>query len=189
MAAVDHVTALETPRLATAAPFRQLRSDFASAMAAGSSEPIRQIVTHLNQRAAAAIVGHDVAEIVRLRSQSRRIARSADHLPSIDPTVQLQAESWFESLDTSLQAGRLAVLGRIAAERDAQATGALRDRIVARLTVEASRPRDLAKMLEVDQTQVSRALRQLIADGHVERVQAPAGDSDARAHWYAVSAA
>jgi DNA-binding MarR family transcriptional regulator len=51
---------------------------------------------------------------------------------------------------------------------------------------EPRRPRDIADALGCDPSQVSRALRELQANGSVVRSSAPRGAAgDRRAHWYA----
>ncbi len=57
----------------------------------------------------------------------------------------------------------------------------VREQVLAALREEALRPRDLAARLELDRTQVSRALRELKHAGKVEVTAPPAGADDHRA--------
>jgi DNA-binding MarR family transcriptional regulator len=58
----------------------------------------------------------------------------------------------------------------------------VRERVLAALREKPQRPRDLAALLQVDRTQVSRALRQLERAGKVKA--APAASEDHRAAYW-----
>ena len=73
-----------------------------------------------------------------------------------------------------------------AAEQRSVARASLKARILETLKGGAVRPRVLARELGVDESQVSRAFRELAGAGRVERVEPPASEEDGRAHWYAL---
>lgn len=67
-------------------------------------------------------------------------------------------------------------------EAEERETRVLADRILDVLGQGPSRTGELARALDTDESQVSRALRGLRADGRVE--PAPAGSGDQRGRWY-----
>jgi len=72
------------------------------------------------------------------------------------------------------------------AERRWAVRASLKSRILQALNAGASRPRALAAELGVDESQVSRAFRDLVDEGRIEPVTPPASEVDGRAHWYAL---
>jgi transposase-like protein len=168
---------------AVAQSFLTYRDALLSALSRADGDETRRLLREFGDRTAAAVAAGDLAGIAALRAQAARLRRrivalSGDAELTVSATVQLDA------FDAVLDHGRTATLLRNASEERRQSAPVLRDRIVALLASEPLRPRELAERFDCDPSQVSRALRQLQEEGAVVTVDAPPGDSDARARWF-----
>jgi hypothetical protein len=126
----------------------------------------------------------DVRAIAVQRDRIDRIGRAVRKL---DETALLASYTlgYLADADRRLDRARTRALGSQAAERHEHEVHGVRERVLA-LLAQPRRPRDLADELRCDPSQISRALRDLQADGSVVLTPAPEdAEDDRRAHWYA----
>lgn len=128
----------------------------------------------------------DSGDVRRMAVQRDRLDRVARALGEFETDLTgAFALGYLADADRRLDRARTKRLGEHAAERDERAASGVRERVLALLR-EPRRPREIADALGCDPSQVSRALRELREQGHVEVSEPPAGaPGDRRAHWYA----
>ncbi len=167
--------------------FQTLRETLVAAVRAGKQSEVEAVLHHILGLAETARWSRDVRNVVTLRGQVRRLARRAAQTPTEHTALLASVKIQFDVVDQSLDAARTAMLTQHDADVDADTSRLLRDRMLDVMTEGQHRPRDIAQALGVDSTQISRALRALQQDELILRVERPTGDSDARAHWYALA--
>lgn len=144
----------------------------------------RERITDLLEGMMIGADGAGIAELARLRERVGRmleaVGRLADSPGSAYALAQLQL------VDRFLDQSRTRAVGRRAQKQFAAAALTVRERVYELLAREAQRPRDIARELDVDASQVSRALRALAGEDMVERRETVTNDG--RAHVYAVRA-
>lgn len=116
--------------------------------------------------AAAAAVHDDVAAIAIERERVGRLLEALADVPRSEGWAY--AHGRLEEVDRGLDHARTRALGQRLAEQRARRRGTLRAEIVEQLRVEPRRPGDLARDLDADPAQISRALRALERDGLIE---------------------
>lgn len=89
-------------------------------------------------------------------------------------------------LDRMLEVARVADHLRRSAD-DWRAEGVLRDGLLRALLSGPVRPGDLARRLDCDPAQITRALRELEREALAKRVPSPTSGGDRRAVWYAAA--
>lgn len=124
----------------------------------------------------------ELEHIVRQRERIGRFLRGlADH----ESRLAGVAVGHLEAMDRALDRGRTLARGAMAARARTGEAASVSVRVLAFVAENGRvRPRQLGNALELDASQVSRALAQLVATGQIARVEAPA-NADGRAHWYA----
>ncbi len=162
--------------------FADLLARYDAAVEQGEQEALDSVYQHLEERAAKAIHGGDIPDMMRLRSQLRRLERRATRGT---PHAFLEGTLiTFTVLDRMLAAGRTAAELQASSELRAQTTLVLRDAVLDELRLRPQRPADLARALNTGAPQISRVIRVLTDEGLVEPTESPDGSSDQRARWY-----
>ena len=167
-----------------AMPFTQRRELLLTAVGEHDTAGADAVLRAFSDLVAEAVSARDVGAIAGLWGQAGRLIRLLSS--EFGDGREAEALVWLKALDIVLDRGRTGALAHAAAEERDHSAAVLRDRIVSLLGEGPLRPRDLAERLECDPSQVSRALRELLRDDRVHRVDPPPGSSDRRAHWYAI---
>lgn len=165
-----------------AMPFTQRRELLLTAVGERDTAGVDSVLRAFSDMVAEAVSARDVGAIAGLRGQAGRLIRRLSS--EFGDGREAEALVWLKALDIVLDRGRTGALAHAAAEERERSASVLRDRIVSLLDEGPLRPRDLAERLECDPSQVSRAMRELLSDHRVHRVDAPPNSSDRRAHWY-----
>src|SRR4051794_12977305 len=139
--------------------YAEVRAELRQAIADGDRPAAERIASAYSGLAAEAIAAGEPGAMTKLRVRAARLARNVDG--------DAELHGWFASIDKTLEAGRTAALMRAANEAREREASVLPQRIVELLKDGPRRPRELAELLEVDPSQVSRALRGLLDDAHV----------------------
>lgn len=125
----------------------------------------------------------DAKLVAATRARIERLMGRLDRAGSGYDELRGALEAGISSLGVTLTAIHMS---RSAELRDRDRRS-LKSRVTEALSAGPVRPRELAARLAVDESQVSRAFRELVRDGLVARVEAPVSELDGRAHWYALS--
>jgi hypothetical protein len=145
--------------------------------ASGDTRAAWDVVGTLMADAGAMCGDNDLPRIARAQGQvTRWVAKlSGQELP-----LRELLEHQLSALAATLDAGWRTALLRADATQALQASGTLRERIVALLGDEGTqRPSDIARQLNRDPAQVSRALRTLVEQGRLVRHVPHDGDDRA----------
>jgi DNA-binding transcriptional ArsR family regulator len=127
-----------------------------------------------------------LTEIARRRERVGRLIETMEGLA--EPTGGSYALGRLHAVDEQLDRLRTRTLGDRANDRRRRQAETVREQVLRLIQNNGQqRPRDAAQALDIDPTQVSRALRQLQQEGLIERSDRPTGDR--RAHVYTAAAA
>lgn len=172
-------------RRSTDIAFHLLNQQVESALRGGDRDYVAGLQPILADLTAQAISGPrvDVRVVAHLREHLRQLVWQCEEATE-SRSLADHLKAGLESLDGVLEAGQTRARMTQAEERRNRETLVLRDQILMLLERGPLRPRDLSTELGVASTQISRALRELLRNGFVTAVEAPAGDTDRRAHWY-----
>jgi Mn-dependent DtxR family transcriptional regulator len=166
-------------------PLREIIAAIRVTVQAQDEAALQSLLVELGDLADRIAESADVRAIAVERDRLDRIARAMrSGLDEQAPTTNYIL-GYFADADRRLDRARTRALGHQRLERHEREARGVREKVLA-LMAEPRRPRDIADELRCDPSQISRALRELKADGSVVEVPAPAGaEDDRRAHWYA----
>jgi hypothetical protein len=123
-------------------------------------------------------------DLERVVIQRERLGRLLRATADIDSRLAGVAAGHLEAMSHGLDRIRVLLLGRIDAQKRAGQRDGVRVRVFDYIRANGTvRPRELTTTLSLDPAQTSRALKELVADGLIERAEPP-DSGDRRAHWY-----
>jgi predicted Rossmann fold nucleotide-binding protein DprA/Smf involved in DNA uptake len=158
----------------------QAVSDFAFGLRDAAEREDRARIADVLERAIDIPGTAGVAELIRYRARVRRLMEMLDETP--DSSARSYALGRLEEADRLLDRQRTRALGARAQQDRERRAETVRGEVLALILEAPRRPRDLARELSIDPSQVSRALRELRSSGEIERGQA--STDDRRAHLY-----
>lgn len=171
---------LDTARLTA----EELITAISEILIAGSREALESVLDAITDEATAYMHSRDVHAIALCRERLDRIARAVEAFEQ--RTDAQYALGRLHTLSRQLARSRtLALTEADAAQREQESEG-IRFRVHTRLSDGPARPRDLARALDLDPSQVSRSLRELRDAGLIVATAGPAA-GDGRGQWYAAA--
>jgi CRP-like cAMP-binding protein len=186
---VEVIDRLETYEEATAAwPFRGLRSELVASVEDGDTVVAKEKLGQLRQLAVLAIEALSVVHITALKSQLRRMQVAVNKIESPDGELLILVDGRLTTLREALDVSAAAAQVRATRARRETRSATLSDRVLEALASGPRRTKEIAERCGCDPAQVSRILASLAEQHAVELVDAPAGQSDRRARWYALAA-
>lgn len=165
---------METPDLT---PFRTLRSELQVGLAAGDAQRCRAVADELHRQVLDARDRNDRARLAQLGGQTARL-RSLVKQDGDNPALECDLRRIARTAETEWTTQ---VMRRPAPAPVTPEKFTVRELVLSQLRTGPKRPRDIARELDLDRTQVSRALRQLKRAGLVAHVDTPATSADQRA--------
>lgn len=171
------------PAVASGPSFSALRRALRDAVSTGEIERVQGRVDGLHQDVMEALVAGDRARLAELGGQ---VARLSNIAVTSDTAAAQALAADLRRIGRTVEIGWAAQVVR-GSRQEPHTPGqfTVRERVLALLREQPTRPRDLARALGVDRTQVSRALRELERAGKVR--PATSDRTDGRAvTWDAV---
>jgi DNA-binding transcriptional ArsR family regulator len=154
-------------------------------LGAGSRDTLESVLDAITDEATAYMHSRDVHAITLCRERLDRVARAVVALEQHDGAQY--ALGRLHTLSRQLARSRTLALTEADATQREQESEGIRFRVHALLSERPARPRDLARALDLDPSQVSRSLRELRDAGLVVARASPAA-GDGRGQWYAAAA-
>lgn len=164
-----------------ATSYKELERTLREPVAANDEQRTFALLSDLDRGAQQVLAEREVRGAIEL---SARLERLGANLGGTHEPLAYQARGYLRATMSRLDEG-LAVLNQ---ERDvqerAEEAAEVRERVAARLALGPTRSGAIAEALTLHPSQVSRALRELLADGRVRKVASPRSERDRRAQYY-----